>query len=250
MDSLFLDRWMLAGLRLLGAAAACGVLGGAGRWIGWRGWLVCAAAVAWPVACRPTAVPSSLFVEPAAGVAELMLGVGLGLGAAAAFAALAWAGQLARQAAGLPEGWDDSGLDGEGDPLPRFAAWAGIAAGLQLGLHRTIVDGLLGSFEGCPPGALGTQAAPILPLAGAVGPMLELAVRLALPAVGASVVVQIACGLVARSSPAFRFWGGGAVLVTGSVLLVWGASLESSARLLEQAVERLEWRLDAPPNTE
>ena len=72
----------------------------------------------------------------------------------------------------------------------------------------------------------------------AVGTSLfELTVRLALPTAMVGGLVQAALALAARSSPVFRAWGGGVVLLTFLVPAVWGLSFRSTAGLLEHAVE-------------
>lgn len=237
-----LEVWLLTFVRLLAIFAGSGLLWSwsARGWFAWRGSLGLAAVLAWPVSlARPAGpVPGLLAAVPA----EMLLGLMLGWGAGLVPAGCIWAASLVQKAAGLPEGggdgWSETGDPGDGDVFPRLAEWLTIVVILQGGLHRQALAALFACFERLPVGTVlgpgtGWETWP------AVGTSLfELTVRLALPTAMVGGLVQAALALAARSSPVFRAWGGGVVLLTFLVPAVWGLTFRSTAVLLEHAVER------------
>jgi flagellar biosynthetic protein FliR len=72
---------------------------------------------------------------------------------------------------------------------------------LQLGVHRWLLRGLAASFEYLPPGVANPTPAVTEALWHAAGSMLVVAVQIAAPVLVATIVADVALGLVAKSSP-------------------------------------------------
>ena len=157
------------------------------------------AAVALPQAMRVGAPQAAPLVI----LSEAVIGLGLGLVVAACCAAAAWAGGLVGSVTGLA--WADE-FAPEGDPqaagLARLAWWLGLAGFFAAGGHLAVVAGFVDSVRTIPAGA--SPAAVLDAAVAALGFALDLALRLAGPALVAVVIfhVAVAVGLrVVRFAP-------------------------------------------------
>lgn len=151
------------------------------------------AAVALPQAVRGAA-PA---VAPLVILSEALIGLGLGLVVAALIAAAGWAGSLVGSVTGLS--WADD-FAPAGDPqdagLARLAWWLGLAGFFAAGGHLAVVAGFVDSVRMIPTGA--SPAAVADTVAAALGVALDLALRLAGPALVAVVMFHLAVAVGLR----------------------------------------------------
>jgi flagellar biosynthetic protein FliR len=72
---------------------------------------------------------------------------------------------------------------------------------LQLDVHHWVLRGLAKSFQYCPPGTVVATPAMTEQLLRAAGGMLVMAVQIAVPTLLATLLIDLALGLVGRASP-------------------------------------------------
>jgi len=208
--------------------------------------MVLAAALAPAVAPGPAAAPATLAALAGALALESALGVLLGLVAQLVFAGV----QLGGQIAGIQMGF---GIVNLIDPQSNaqvtiIAEWQQLLAllvFLVLDVHHLLLRALLESFRSAPPGALAVTA---LGLRGAVGLAAELftlGVRIAAPVLIALLLTNGALGVLARTIPQLNVFVVGFPVNVGVGLIVLGASLPFTFRLLAARFGALEPTLGA-----
>ena len=114
--------------------------------------------------------------------------------------------ELAGQVAGFQVGHSLANLinplsDVDTPILTNFYQMVALLIFLHLGVHHWVLRGLAKSFEYCPPGMVVATTAMAEQLLRAAGGMLIMAVQIAIPTLLATMVVDIALGLVGRASP-------------------------------------------------
>jgi len=114
--------------------------------------------------------------------------------------------QLAGQVSGFQVGHSLANLinplsDVDTPLLANFYQMVTLLIFLQLDVHHWVLRGLAKSFQYCPPGMV--VATPVMTeqLLRAAGGMLIIAVQIAVPTLLATMIIDIALGLVGRASP-------------------------------------------------
>ena len=195
-----------------------------------------------PVADPPTGVlglMGALTVESA-------LGLTLGLVAQFIFAGVLLGGQLA----GIQMGFGIANLI---DPqshaqLTIVAQWQQLMAFfifLVLDIHHILIGALLASFHTVPPGGLLMSAVGLRGTVMLAGEMFALGVRIAAPVMVALLLANAALGVLARTIPQLNVFVVGFPVNVGVGLLMLGASLPFTFRLLAARFGDLEPTLDS-----
>jgi flagellar biosynthesis protein FliR len=184
---------------------------------------------------QPLSPPVPAALIPAAGMvlAEVATGLWLGWLARVLALALPMAGQIVAYMIGLANVLEpDAAMGGQTTALGRAFSLAAAVAVLASGLWAVPVAALAGSFRLIAPGALLPAGDTAASAAAAVAQGFALALRLAAPFVIASVVWQVASGIVARLIPRLQVYflampaqilGGLALLalLAGAMLAAW-----------------------------
>ncbi len=136
--------------------------------------------------------------------AELALGAAIGIGAGAVLAGLRLAGELIEDRLRLGEAASD-GLDGNSEPAgPCVRLLAGLAVTLVLfggdGASMPVLEGILASFRTTPVGAATGMWETWRGVASLLGASAEMAIRTALPVLGAVTIVDWCQVLAARAA--------------------------------------------------
>lgn len=198
-----------------------------------------------PSVAAPPEVPTTLLGLLGALAVESLVGALLGFVAELVFAGI----QLGAQLVGMQIGF---GMDNLIDPgtntdMTVIAHWYRLLAllvFLALDVHHLLLGALIESFRSAPPGAIvasGFRLAGIIELAGDV---FSLAVRIAAPVVIAILLTNAALGVVARTIPQVNVFVVGFPLNVGVGLVVMGAALPFTFRLLANRFMALEPTLD------
>jgi len=207
--------------------------------------VILAAALA-PAVTAPAAAPTTLWGLAGAVAIESALGALLGLVAQFIFAGV----QLGGQIAGIEMGF---GLDALIDPqthahITVVAQWQQLLAllvFLALDVHHVLLRALLASFQTAPPGALAVSA---VGLHGAIvlsGELFAIGARIAAPVLIALLLTNGALGVLARTIPQLNVFVVGFPVNVGVGLVVMGASLPFTFRLLASRFAELEPTLGA-----
>lgn len=204
------------------------------------------AAVLTPLVPPPPELPRDLWALAGAMATESMLGTLIGLVAQFVFAGV----QLGGQIAGMQMGF---GLANLIDPQSQaqvtiVAQWEALLAllvFLALDVHHLLLRALLESFRTAPPGTVGLGA---LGLRGAVslaGDLFSVGVRIAAPVLVALLLTNAALGVLSRTIPQVNVFVVGFPLNVGVGLIMLGASLPWSFRLIAGRFGALEPALGA-----
>jgi flagellar biosynthetic protein FliR len=153
--------------------------------------------------------------------------------------------QLGAQLAGMQIGFGLANLvdPGTSDEMTVVAHWYRLIAllvFLALDAHHLLLGALVESFRLAPPGAVaveGLRLAGVLELAGDV---FALGVRIAAPVLIALLLTNAALGVVARTIPQMNVFAVGFPVNIGVGLVVMGAALPFTFRLLAGRFSQLE----------
>lgn len=193
------------------------------------------------------AVAAQLSPVLAGGFARLLLTeplAGLALGAVIRLFVLALqiAGTIAAQATSLSQILGGAGV--EPQPAMGHVLWvAGLALAVMAGLHLRLAEMLITSYEAFPPGTLPGAALLAQWGTGRVAQVFALAFTLAAPFVIASLIYNVALGVINRAMPQLMvaFVGAPAITAGGLALL-----LAASPVLLSAWLEALDLFLARP----
>jgi flagellar biosynthetic protein FliR len=174
-------------------------------------------------------LPATPFVSPfsAAGVVlivqQILIGVALGFAMQIVFAAADLAGEIIGLQMGLSFG---TFIDARNaDPVPIVGAFLSLTmmlVFLALNGHLMLLAGLVGTFESFPVGgfkATGALDTRLLVMAGR--DLFALGVQLALPVIGAMLLINLALGVLTRTAPQLNLFAVGfpVTLATGLAML-------------------------------
>lgn len=152
---------------------------------------------------------------------ELVWGAGLALCVwlvfAAAIAALTWTGHTA--SAGLLTLTAEQAAPADAE-WRSLAAWLAALAFLGASGHLLVVDALRDSFTAIPLAVI-PDAASLRQLAEAGAWLFAAGVQLALPLVALALLVQLAFGVVARTTPGLDMFSAGLGIGGATLLLIW-----------------------------
>ncbi|TMA32701.1 MAG: flagellar biosynthetic protein FliR, partial [Deltaproteobacteria bacterium] len=192
-------------------------------------------------AAAPFTPPADLWSLGGMLAVESAIGVLLGLVAQFIFAGVQLGGQLT----GIQMGF---GLANLIDPQTHaqvtiIAQWQQLMALLTflvLDAHHLLIRALLESFRTAPPGAAGLAAAGVGAAVGLAGDVFVLGARIAAPLLIVLLLTNGALGVLARTIPQLNVFVVGFPVNVGVGLLVLGASLPFTLRLLATRFAELE----------
>ena len=207
--------------------------------------VILAAALA-PAVGAPVAAPTALWGLAGAVALESAVGAILGLVAQFIFAGV----QLGGQMAGIEMGF---GLDAIIDPqthahITVVAQWQQLLAllvFLALDVHHLLLRALLESFRIAPPGGLVVSAIGLHEAIALSGDLFAIGARIAAPVLIALLLTNGALGVLARTIPQLNVFVVGFPVNVGVGLVVLGASLPFTFRLLVTRFGELEPTLGA-----
>lgn len=110
-------------------------------------------------------------------------------------------------------------------PLGRAVTLIALAIALAAGVHRTALAMLLASFRALP---LGTpiRAGAVMPaVVDFAGAALSVGLRLAMPVMGVTLVVQMSLAMIARAAPALQIFSVGLSVIVASGFVVLAHAL-------------------------
>jgi flagellar biosynthetic protein FliR len=205
------------------------------------GLAVVLAAVLTPAVPPVAEAATSVWALAGLAVVESAVGVALGLVAQFVFAGVQLGGQIAGNQMGF-------GLVNLIDPQTHaqvtiVAQWEQLLVlllFLVLDIHHLLIRALLGSFQAAPPGAVVLTAASLRAVVGLAADMFAVGVRIAAPVLIALLLTNGALGVLARTVPQLNVFVVGFPLSVGVGLVVLGASLPFTFRMLESRFFGLE----------
>jgi len=191
-------------------------------------------------------VPADLSIFSGTGVLaavhEVLIGVAIGLIVQLAFEALEFAGQSISTSMGLGFATLVDPQHGASTPvLGQLFSIVGLLAYLAINGHLLLIGSLAHSFETLPVGAPTVDRDLLYTMATWGGRILESGVLIALPALIALVIINLAIGVVSRAAPQLHLFGIGftLALLGGFFVLIVGLDGLASAisALLQGALE-------------
>ncbi len=191
-----------------------------------------------------TLAPASVWELAGMVAVESAIGIALGLVAQFVFAGVQLGGQLA----GMQMGF---GLSNLIDPQSRaqttvVAQWQQVLAlllFLALDVHHVLLRALLASFTTAPPGTLAVTAFDVRAVVALAADLFTVGVRIAAPVLVALLLTNGALGVLARTIPQLNVFVVGFPVNAGVGLVVLGASLPFTFRLLTARFAALETTL-------
>jgi flagellar biosynthetic protein FliR len=241
MPETLVTTFVLVLARLGGLIAAAPVFGHLVMPVRVRVGLAAVLAAALTPAVAPAAAPASVWSLAGLVVVEAAIGVVLGLVAQFVLAGVQLGGQLA----GIQMGF---GIVNLIDPQTHaqvsvIAQWEQLLAllvFLVLDVHHLLLRALLGSFQAAPPGAVALTAESLHGVVALASDMFVVGVRIAAPVVIALLLTNGALGVLARTVPQLNVFVVGFPLNVGVGLVMLGASLPFTFRLLAARFAELE----------
>jgi flagellar biosynthetic protein FliR len=199
------------------------------------------AAVLTPVVPAPAALPQDLWALGAAVATESLLGALIGIVAQFVFAGVQLGGQLA----GMQMGF---GLANLIDPQSQsqitiIAQWEALLAllvFLAVDAHHLMLRALLESFRIAPPGGIGVGGLGLRGTIALAGDMFVVGVRVAAPVLVSLLLTNAALGVLSRTIPQVNVFVVGFPLNVGVGLVMIGASLPFTLRLVANRFGALE----------
>lgn len=175
---------------------------------------------------------------------EMVLGLALGLALQCVFEAVTLGGELISFSMGLSFAQMADPLRGTSSPvIASFLQALAILSFLALGGHLALIDWLVQSFRLQPVAAEALRPGLFLPLVQEGSALFAGALRIALPALCALLVVNLAFGVMNRSAPALNMMSVGFPISLTAGLVVLAASLGSIQQVFEQLLQGLAGRL-------
>jgi flagellar biosynthetic protein FliR len=207
--------------------------------------VVLAAALA-PAVPAPVAAPASVWSFAGTVAIEAAVGGLLGLVAQLIFAGV----QLGGQIVGIQMGF---GLDALIDPqtqghvtvVAQAQQLLALLVFLALDIHHLLLRALLESFRTAPPGGLAVSAVGLRGAIALSGDLFAVGARIAAPVLIALLLTNGALGVLARTIPQLNVFVVGFPVNVGVGLVVMGASLPFTFRLLAARFGELEPTLGA-----
>ena len=235
--------WLLVLARVAGLVLAAPVLGHLLVPVRVRVALaaILAAALVPAVGAAPFTPPADLWSLGGMLAAESALGVLLGLVAQFIFAGVQLGGQLT----GIQMGFGIANLI---DPQSHaqvtiIAQWQQLMtllAFLVLDAHHLLIRALLESFRTAPPGGVGLGAVGLRGAVSLAGELFGLGVRIAAPVLVTLLLTNAALGILSRTIPQLNVFVVGFPLNVGVGLIMLGASLPFTFRLIASRFGALE----------
>lgn len=177
---------------------------------------------------------------------EVLLGVMIGFALQCVFEAVSLGGEMISFSMGLSFAQMADPLRGTASPvLASFLQALAILSFLALGGHLALVQWLVQSFQQQPVAAGTLHAGLFFAMLGEGDWLLAGALRVALPAVCALLLVNLAFGVMNRSAPAINMSSVGFPVSLTAGLLLLGASLGNIQSVFAELLQALAGRLPA-----
>jgi flagellar biosynthetic protein FliR len=176
-----------------------------------------------PTASLPTRVDLRLIV-PA--ILEVGCGVAIGLAFRILFATAEVLGQVISLATGLSmPATFDPGIEAPDATLSRIVTLIAMLLALAAGVHRIAIAYLLESFRSLPLGSTLVLDATFGSFLDLAADALAVGLRLAMPLVAVSLVVQFALAMIARAAPSLQIFNVGLSVMLGTSLALLGMTV-------------------------
>jgi flagellar biosynthetic protein FliR len=194
-----------------------------------------------PVVAAPPALPTTLLGLVGALAMETAFGLLLGFIAELVFAGV----QLGAQLAGMQIGFGldnliDPGNNSQSTVVAHWYRLLALLVFLALDVHHLLLEALIASFRTAPPGSLAAGAFRMDGVVAAAGDIFALGVRIAAPVLIALLLTNAVLGVIARTIPQVNVFVVGFPLNVGVGLVVMGAALPFTFRLLTSRFAALE----------
>lgn len=190
-------------------------------------------------------LPAAPFVSPFSGagvalvITQVLIGVAIGITMQIVFAAVELAGDLIGLQMGLSfAGFIDPQNNEQSPLIGTFLSIALTLLFLSMNGHLAMVAALAGSFESLPVSPTGWHAIDALRLVDAGSTMFATGLSLALPVIGALLLVNLTLGILTRAAPQLNLFAVGFPLTLGAGLLMLLLTMPYALPALEQAVRR------------
>jgi flagellar biosynthesis protein FliR len=200
-------------------------------------------------------VPDGLSIFSGAGafaaVQEVLIGIAIGLIVQLAFEALAFAGQSISLTMGLGFATLVDPQHGADTPvLGQLLTIFGTLSYLALNGHLMLIGSLATSFKSLPIGAANIDRNLLWSIAGWGARLFETGLLIALPAVIALIIVNLALGVVTRAAPQLNLFGIGftITLMAGFLVLIIGLDglMTGVTSLIETSLAAVNEMVGAP----
>jgi flagellar biosynthesis protein FliR len=175
------------------------------------------------------AVPDGLSIFSGAGalaaVEEVLIGIAIGMVVQLAFEALAFAGQSISMTMGLGFATLVDPQHGADTPvLGQLLTIFGTLSYLAINGHLMLIGSLAASFKSLPIGGANVDRTLLWAIAGWGARVFETGLLIALPAVIALIIVNLALGVITRAAPQLNLFGIGftITLMAGFLVLIVG----------------------------
>lgn len=157
-------------------------------------------------------------------VQQLALGIAMGFILQLVFNALVIGGQVIAMSMGLGFAASVDPVNGVSIPVvSQFFSILATLIFLSLNGHLLLIQILAGSFQALPVGPIGVNVNTLWRLIAWSGQMFVGAIHLALPALAALLIINIALGITSRAAPSLNLFSIGfpITLIAGSLMLIW-----------------------------
>jgi flagellar biosynthetic protein FliR len=183
----------------------------------------------------PVATPGDPWTLAGTIASESALGVLLGLVAQFVFAGVQLGGQLAGTHMGFGvANLIDPQLGQQVTVIAEWQLFLTLLAFLMLDVHHLLIRGLVASFAAAPPGSLVLAPIDAARVVSLAGELFVIAVRVAAPVLAVLLFTNAALGVLAKSIPQLNVFVVGFPLNVGVGLVVLGASLPFTLRLVAE----------------
>jgi len=194
-----------------------------------------------PVVAAPTTLPTTLLALIGALAVETAFGLLLGFIAELVFAGV----QLGAQLAGMQIGFGldnliDPGNNSQSTVVAHWYRLLALLVFLALDVHHLLLEALIASFQSAAPGSLAAGRIRVEGVLAAAGDVFSLGVRIAAPVLIALLLTNAVLGVIARTIPQVNVFVVGFPLNVGVGLVVMGAALPFTFRLLTARFAALE----------
>jgi len=203
--------------------------------------------LAWVVRAGQPYIPTLHLDYALFGYVPCELGIGLIIGFTVriTYSSAEILGASFAQATGLTMAQTYDPSMGTEDPVPaRVMTLLAMLLFLAMGAHRVALSYLLESFRVVPIGSVADVSAAAPTFVNYLSQSMEAGVRLALPVIGVSLVVQAALALVSRASPSLQVFSiGMGITVAAAFLTVLGTLHDTASGLaadMDQQGSRIE----------
>jgi len=159
-------------------------------------------------------------------VQELLIGLAMGFSMRLVFAAVEYAGELASSTMGFGfASFFDPSTQGRSAAISQFMSMVATMAFLAVNAHLVLLAALSESFVSLPISATPLSLAAPLELVRSGSRIFSAGLQLALPIIGAILIVNVALGILTRAAPQLNIFGIGFPITLGVGMLTISVAL-------------------------